>query len=489
VTDPDAIAAARHTLGGQLAEQRKATGYTQLELADLLGYSRSTIANVERGKQQVPEEFWAACDKILGTGREFGDAAADLASLIRRRDREREERRRAERRMMALVVPPTDPQARAAFDWPADLRRARQNTIDLWSIDLTEQGTGVEVGGALSTAVLRWSNARPDDSVANDSDGWSTRPADVDRIRAVRRHLKEIDNESGGGVAFHVAVAYLRHDVAPLVRGKYGDHLGRGLLGATAEMMHDVGWMAYDAQDHMLARRYLVQALRLSHAADNTMLCVRILAALSHQALHLSDVESAIALAETARATTAGDSPPKVEAMLAAMEACAQAAGGHVNGCKSALDAAGEALNEIGDRQDPEWLDFDEGGLWGHAARAYRDLAVRTGQRKHAAEAENYASRSIGLCQLRHSRTRAQRKAILATAQVQLGDLDAASATGNAVVEDAWNLNSGLVNVDIARLMRTLRSSGMADQNDGFPAQAHEYLSARARQAVAIGCN
>ncbi|MCA1673310.1 MAG: helix-turn-helix domain-containing protein, partial [Actinobacteria bacterium] len=54
VIDRRAIADARHALGRQLAELRKAAGYTQHKLAPCTLYARSTLANVEIGRQHVP---------------------------------------------------------------------------------------------------------------------------------------------------------------------------------------------------------------------------------------------------------------------------------------------------------------------------------------------------------------------------------------------------------------------------------------------------
>lgn len=54
VTGPDDVEQARRTLGRQLALLRKAVGYSQHQFAPLTSYGRSTIANVEVGRQRVP---------------------------------------------------------------------------------------------------------------------------------------------------------------------------------------------------------------------------------------------------------------------------------------------------------------------------------------------------------------------------------------------------------------------------------------------------
>ncbi|MBM0274816.1 helix-turn-helix domain-containing protein [Micromonospora tarensis] len=65
---PQEIAAAWLALGQMLARSRKAAGYTQETFAPLANYGRSTIANVETGRQRVGRNFWSRSDEILRTG-------------------------------------------------------------------------------------------------------------------------------------------------------------------------------------------------------------------------------------------------------------------------------------------------------------------------------------------------------------------------------------------------------------------------------------
>jgi hypothetical protein len=61
---------------------------------------------------------------------------------------------------------------------------------------------------------------------------------------------------------------------------------------------------------------------------------------------------------------------------------------------------AGNARTLIASGQpEPEWLDFDEGSYWSHAARAYRDLG-------HARDAERCARKAVGLCLAAHPELR-----------------------------------------------------------------------------------
>ena len=63
--DPDAINEAKLALGRQLAAYRDAAGLKQQELAPRVHYGRSTIANVETGRQTCSGAFWERCYQEL----------------------------------------------------------------------------------------------------------------------------------------------------------------------------------------------------------------------------------------------------------------------------------------------------------------------------------------------------------------------------------------------------------------------------------------
>jgi transcriptional regulator with XRE-family HTH domain len=80
----DLVEQAWHTLGRQLAASRRAAGLNQEQLATATGYSRSTIANAETGRQHVQRPFWVRCDAALGTGTALTRGYDDIAALTRR---------------------------------------------------------------------------------------------------------------------------------------------------------------------------------------------------------------------------------------------------------------------------------------------------------------------------------------------------------------------------------------------------------------------
>lgn len=83
VLTPEQVAEARWALGRALAEARAAARITQGALADRLCYSRSTIANVETGRQNVSRAFWKRADLALSARGTLLTAFDEVDALVR----------------------------------------------------------------------------------------------------------------------------------------------------------------------------------------------------------------------------------------------------------------------------------------------------------------------------------------------------------------------------------------------------------------------
>jgi hypothetical protein len=166
--------------------------------------------------------------------------------------------------------------------------------------------------------------------------------------------------------------------------------------------------------------------------------------------------------------------------MLAAMEAMAYAGVADPGRCNRAVDDAERALAAAtsGDG-DPEWLDFDEGGLLGHQARATCDLAAAGLTRPELAL--EHVGRSVDLCRAGHGRTRAQRNAILATTCLQAGDIERAAAVGEQILSDACNLRSWHVRENVASLLADIEPT-RSRTAETFVWRARDYLAQSGRR-------
>ena len=226
-----------------------------------LGVSRSYVSEWETGKRGVSRDYAIRIEGVTGIPREhFIDHRSSRGRVVRLQE------------------------AEVGLQWADDLDGAVEVLIELWRcrLDRREFLVAMAATAVTSEVALRWLVSPPEGQVQRDTGSVWIGRSDLEAVRAMQASLKAIDDAHGGGVALPMAVEYLRGEVAPLLRARYTDTVGRDLFGATAEFTLGVGWMAYDAGKHGLAQRYMAQALRISHAANDRAFGGRILAAMSH---------------------------------------------------------------------------------------------------------------------------------------------------------------------------------------------------------------
>ncbi len=270
----EVAAAPSSALGVELAAYRRAAGYTQAQFAQLTGYSRSTIANVETGRRHVSRDFWESADRILRTGGVLATGYDETETAARRQlraaARDVSTSRQARTWQLRSGAAP-DMSATGKAD--ADVAPARSTQISLWPAD-QEPPRPPPTGTALVDLSMS-----PDALPACDrpvpGPRENPRPislGDIARLASMRQHLKAIDNAHGGGAALPMADGYLRCEVLPLLNESLGDPTSRTLIAVVAQFQHDVGWMAYDIGQQPLATQYFHSALRFAHAAGNRLL-------------------------------------------------------------------------------------------------------------------------------------------------------------------------------------------------------------------------
>jgi hypothetical protein len=344
--------------------------------------------------------------------------------------------------------------------WRSDLER-RQFIID-----------SVFVAGAYATSAIRWLTAPPPGISMLAGSTRQVGRADVDAIREVTQTFHRLDNLFGGGRARSTVVRYLHDEVGPLLHdGRYSEAVGRELFTAAAEMTRLAGWMAYDLEQHGLAQRYLIQALRLAREASNDALGGEILAGMSHQAVYLHRADDALDLGRAAYESAAKAGLPALASESLIMQAHALAIGNEPSACGKALNAAEQAFDRSGAADTPQWLSyFDEAYMAAKFGHCFRELG-------QGDKAEYFARRSLNMVD-GYVRGRTFNVVLLANAQLQQQDLDAACATGNR----ALDLGSGLQSARTIKYIRDLRRR-MSKFNtepavSDFQARAHELLPA-----------
>lgn len=328
----------------------------------------------------------------------------------------------------------------AATVWAADSVKARAAAVALWSAEETDPSS---IDGAMQTAshsvIFKWLLARQDNDVDTLSAGEGARQishGDVTALHAMKRSLATLDDEHGGSVALPLILKYLHNEVTPLLHGRFPDRLGRQLFAAAAELALLAGWTAYDAGQHGHARKQMLQALRLSQVADDRLFGGRVLVAMSHQALHIGQLQDGIDFAAAASQGAKAAGLPTATALFTSCQARALAASGDKQASLNLMHTAEQALGRARTDDGPPWLGFmDEAELAGKLGRCFRDLGMHN-------EAERHLDTSLALHKVQYLRSRAITKIIHATNYVRQSELERACQLGLEALPEIGRLRS-----------------------------------------------
>lgn len=264
--------------------------------------------------------------------------------------------------------------------------------------------------------------------------------AEVEEIREATAAFRVLDNRLGGRIRRSV-VEYLHVDVVPLLQqARCTEQVRRDLFSAAAELAQLAGWQAYDLELHSLAQRYFVQALAMASHAGDAGLAGEILAAMSHQAVYLSQPDNALDLAQAAQAAArrAGLGVLLTECLVQEAHALAARPSPDPRACSAALSRAETVFARAARNGLPGWLSyFDEAYLAAKIAHCFRVLG-------HGEQTRRYAQASLEMDQ-RYVRGKTFNLVIPATGQAMTGDLDQACRTGREAVDLATGLGSARV--------------------------------------------
>ncbi|MCX4980469.1 regulator [Streptomyces sp. NBC_00572] len=267
--------------------------------------------------------------------------------------------------------------------------------------------------------------------------GQRVSSGDIAALRSVGELFRTLDHAYGGGHARQALVRYLEHEAEPMLRGTYGESVGRRLFAAAADLTRLAGWTSYDIAAHGLAQRYFVQALRLAQAAGDRAYGSYVLLTMSCQAVYLGHGREAVQLARVAQQGVGPAAPPVVQAMLHAVEARGHAVLAETRACSASLVRAERALEAArpGD-EVPYWARmFDEAQLADELGHCHRDLQ----QYRPAAQ---HAERALQLRAPGFARSRLFCRVVLATSRLALGELEQACALGAEAAQQASEMRS-----------------------------------------------
>jgi hypothetical protein len=341
-----------------------------------------------------------------------------------------------------------------AADWNylEDPRQAVEMATRLWRADVARLGTvnGAVPAMAISGAALRWLLATDTTNLERVDGARPVTAAEVESLLAMSSVFTNLDNRFGGRHARLAAVQYLDDQVAPLLRGRYDDSTGKRLFAAAAELSLCVAWMAYDATQHPLARRYFTQALGLAKHAGDRRLGASVLSALSHQANLIDEPETARDLARAAIHAAQDAGSHTLLAQFAAMEARALASAGSRNEALRALGEAEEHFAARSAEDDPAWISyFDDAELAAEASHCH--LALGDFNRA-ASELANFQDQSSE----EYPRSNAFAGIVQIEALIGAGELEHAAEIGEDVLSACNALSSARIDVYLDNLRRRI---------------------------------
>ncbi len=425
----------------ELVRARKRLGMTQVEAAEALLVTPTTVSRWERGTQEIRPVYRARMAAVFGVSAE----------------------------QIERWLESTDPVDTELWPWPDFTDMSIESTVKsaekLWRSELDLQrrhmlATLPFVPAAVDGWLSAWSYGAPAPSPAAQGSGRRVGLSDVRRIDEMRMTFSRIDHRYGGGVVRPAVVDYLNTTVATLLRGSYDERVGAALMTAAATLTAFAGWTAFDIGRQGLAQHYYGQALKLAKTADDRLTGAYVLTRMTYQAIHLNQHAQASLLARAAvESARQADAPPRVLGMLLVRQAWADAmtrparSGDRhkVRQIESLLAEAERVYAKGESGRDPDWAaSWDEPQFRGELSTVWELL----GENARAADHIEHALRAFGPDR---PRSVALTRLAAANAYLGMGELDQAIDSARTAIDEGSSVNSTRLIDRVKRFDKRLR--------------------------------
>jgi DNA-binding XRE family transcriptional regulator len=330
------VSGKRRTLAGR----RRVVGYTQEQLAAVLGVERTTVVRWEAG-DTTPQPW---CRPKLAQA--LTVSVEELDTMLANSETVKD----------AADGLPDDADHDPVLAAPWNHRGTVESAVVLNEGDRVRRREYVFLTGvALTAPAHQWLVHEPGPLVSGLS-GRRILGTLVDRLVAMIPELRAMDDVAGGGSVLSLAQHEFCWVAGLLDQASYDEPTGRKLFAALAELGQLASWGAYDSRQPGLAQRYNIAALRAAHSADDRPLGAHILGSMSKQAGHQGRPAEAVTLAATALAGAGGLKSARLQAELYVRQAYALAGVHDVSGCTTAISKAFDLVDRLGDDEDHPWL-------------------------------------------------------------------------------------------------------------------------------------
>jgi tetratricopeptide (TPR) repeat protein len=455
--DPEAITEAKRALGRQLAGCRDAAGFNQHQLAPLIHFGRSTIANAETGYSTCSRTFWERCDQELHADGALLRGYDDLQALINTQRAQVAEL--AEAKRVAKFRELQDRQAGGAADAGIEVVGGSIQPAFTLSLDgaspepgpdtvvLRLQLDGREVVVPLSRRLLlqagigsfveAFALGQQLDMLRDlaQQPGLAERltitsPAHLEQILI---HLREqwhalVKTDNLLGPRFALAGVLNQISVVEALRSVLRDEQRLEVVRLGAQYAESAAWLYEDAGNMAQARHWTSCAMEWAYEGDDERMLAWTIFRRSQQAAATPDAAQAIGLAQAARRNEEQLATP-TRAAIRAQEAYGHALDGNESASQRLLDEAHTwaASDTVGDAHEghgsyctPGHIEIQRASCW-----------LTTGKPKKAITLYEGALRTLPPV---YQRNRAAALSRLAVAYLADGQIEQAAGTAHAAL-------------------------------------------------------
>ncbi|MFB7513402.1 hypothetical protein [Streptomyces sp. NPDC056144] len=314
---------------------------------------------------------------------------------------------------------------------------------------LVGAGAVLAAGSALSSSMSDWLQTDPTRMTTTQraTDPLHADPAGFDRYEAAPIGSEEIealeysvevfrawDAQRGGGLQRKAVVGQL-NEVGGMLAYRHAEHLQQRLWGVAANLAVLAGWMSHDVGLEPTAQKYFVIAAHAAREQGDRPRAGEALSRAARQMVHLGKPDEALDLMRLATSGAGDGMLPRTQAMLATIEAWAQASMGRGQAMRRTLGRAEELfVSDRKDQETPGWMQhFDEADLHGMQALAYRTLADHDAAA--ALPAQRHARIALDLRKDGHNRSKLFDYISMASACFIGGDLEQAERYARKALE------------------------------------------------------
>ena len=441
IQDPPELVSMKLALGQQLAALRQAAELGQQQVGRKTGYSRSSVAKAESGRQLLTRDFWTTADKLLKAD------GALLASY--EQVRAAKEEHEAKSREAALAKAYAEAKARAQelrAATPAEAQNGNGLAVPTGQEVLAGlvSAVGAELAGSLAgplvylallsssvqavsaegrerlreqlrTFLREWANtverrehlrllggmattiaAAPILSLDSDEQKRLAKAIvvpsrvdvqSIDHIKIIFQECKRQEDAFGSRAVLYTVLA--QRELVDSLLGECPDGLRPRLLSVYSDMSTSIGYYFFELNDLDNARYYCDQARAAAHEAGNAELGIYALSEMSYFASWQGKTPASIDLAASAESLLSKTDDSLMRVGVAQRAATAHAVDGQYKACMVELERAQDNLLSAGRASVESPLYFyNEGYLASHRS----ECLLRLGRPQQAA-----ASASAGL--------------------------------------------------------------------------------------------